>query len=97
MTLQLGTLVTALNELVQTALLPGSCTVTLLRVLSRTYTILSTLVKHVSVGPAPCSRLVCPVERHSQLLSHLSTSRCVPVRVVCFLLASRSWWVGVCE
>ncbi|KAM9352409.1 Fanconi anemia group I protein [Symphorus nematophorus] len=45
-TLQLGTLLTALNELVQTALLPGTCTVTLLRELTRTYTILTTLVKY---------------------------------------------------
>ncbi|MEQ2255795.1 hypothetical protein ILYODFUR_017649 [Ilyodon furcidens] len=45
-TLQLGTLLTALNELVQTALLPGNVTVTLLRELSRTYTILTTLVKY---------------------------------------------------
>uniref|UniRef100_A0AAQ5YBY8 FA complementation group I n=1 Tax=Amphiprion ocellaris TaxID=80972 RepID=A0AAQ5YBY8_AMPOC len=45
-TVQLGTLLTALNELVQTALLPGTCTITLLRELSRTYTILTTLVKY---------------------------------------------------
>ncbi|KAM6961339.1 Fanconi anemia group I protein [Aplochiton taeniatus] len=45
-TLQLGTLLTALNELVQTALLPGMATDTLLRELSRTYTILTTLVKY---------------------------------------------------
>uniref|UniRef100_A0A668APJ8 FA complementation group I n=1 Tax=Myripristis murdjan TaxID=586833 RepID=A0A668APJ8_9TELE len=45
-TLQLGTLLTALNELVQTALLPGTCTDTLLRELTRTYTILTTLVKY---------------------------------------------------
>ncbi|XP_068579054.1 Fanconi anemia group I protein [Cebidichthys violaceus] len=45
-TLQLGTLLTALNELVQTALLPGTCTITLLRELSRTYTTLTTLVKY---------------------------------------------------
>uniref|UniRef100_A0A3P8SIS2 FA complementation group I n=1 Tax=Amphiprion percula TaxID=161767 RepID=A0A3P8SIS2_AMPPE len=45
-TVQLGTLLTALNELVQTALLPGTCTITLLRQLSRTYTILTTLVKY---------------------------------------------------
>ncbi|XP_042351654.1 Fanconi anemia group I protein [Plectropomus leopardus] len=45
-TLQLGTLLTALNELVQTALLPGTCTITLLRELSRTYTILTTLAKY---------------------------------------------------
>lgn len=51
MTLQLGTLLTALNELVQTALLPGTCTITLLRELSRTYTILTTLVKYVRICP----------------------------------------------
>lgn len=48
-TLQLGTLLTALNELIQTALLPGTCTITLLRELSRTYTILTTLVKYVCI------------------------------------------------
>lgn len=48
-TLQLGTLLTALNELVQTALLPGPSTLTLLREMSRTYTILTTLVKYVSL------------------------------------------------
>lgn len=46
LTLQLGTLLTGLNELVQTALLPGPATDTLLRELSRTYTILTTLVKY---------------------------------------------------
>ncbi|XP_068458820.1 Fanconi anemia group I protein isoform X2 [Clinocottus analis] len=45
-TLQLGTLLTALNELVQTALLPGTCIITLLKELSRTYTTLTTLVKY---------------------------------------------------
>nr|XP_057931485.1 Fanconi anemia group I protein isoform X2 [Doryrhamphus excisus] len=45
-TLQLGTLLTALNELVQTTLQLGTCTLTLLRELSRTYTILTTLVKY---------------------------------------------------
>lgn len=50
-TLQLGTLLTALNELVQTALLSGTCTITLLRELRRTYTILTTLVKYVRNCP----------------------------------------------
>ena len=50
-TLQLGTLLTALNELVQAALLPGTCTITLLRELRRTYTILTTLVKYVRICP----------------------------------------------
>ncbi|KAK7891742.1 hypothetical protein WMY93_023705 [Mugilogobius chulae] len=45
-TLQLGTLLTALNELVQTSLPPGTCTITLLRAMGRTYTILTTLVKY---------------------------------------------------
>nr|XP_055048515.1 Fanconi anemia group I protein [Misgurnus anguillicaudatus]XP_055048516.1 Fanconi anemia group I protein [Misgurnus anguillicaudatus] len=45
-TIQLGTLLTALHELVQTALLPGPCTDTLMRELSRTYGILTTLTKY---------------------------------------------------
>uniref|UniRef100_A0A671Y700 FA complementation group I n=1 Tax=Sparus aurata TaxID=8175 RepID=A0A671Y700_SPAAU len=49
-TLQLGTLLTALNELVQTSLLPGNCTITLLRELTRTYNILTTLVKYVKLS-----------------------------------------------
>lgn len=53
-TLQLGTLLTALNELVQTALQLGTCTIALLKVLSRTYTILTTLVKYVSICFAYC-------------------------------------------
>ncbi|XP_030646039.1 Fanconi anemia group I protein [Chanos chanos] len=43
---QLGTLLTALNELVQTALPPGVCTDTLLKELGSTYSILTTLVKY---------------------------------------------------
>lgn len=50
-TLQMGTLLTALNELVQTALPPGPCTITLLRTLGHTYTILTTLIKYVSSTP----------------------------------------------
>lgn len=46
--IQLGTLLTALHELVQTALPPGPCTDTLMRELSRTYSILTTLTKYVS-------------------------------------------------
>lgn len=51
-TLQLGTLLTALNELVQTALPPGACTDALLRELSRTYSILTTLIKYVRATPS---------------------------------------------
>uniref|UniRef100_A0A6Q2XI32 FA complementation group I n=1 Tax=Esox lucius TaxID=8010 RepID=A0A6Q2XI32_ESOLU len=50
LTLQLGALLTALNELVQTALPPGVCTNTLLGELSRTYTTLTTLVKYVKLS-----------------------------------------------
>lgn len=48
-TIQLGTLLTALHELVQTALPTGACTDTLMRELSRTYSILTTLTKYVSL------------------------------------------------
>uniref|UniRef100_A0A674K6Q8 FA complementation group I n=1 Tax=Terrapene triunguis TaxID=2587831 RepID=A0A674K6Q8_9SAUR len=44
--LQLGTLLTAYHELVQTALPAGSCVDTLLRSLNKTYTILTSLIKH---------------------------------------------------
>ncbi|KAM9854975.1 Fanconi anemia group I protein [Aulostomus maculatus] len=55
-TLELGTLLTAVIELVQTALPPGTCTITLLRELSRTYTILTTLVKYyIQVCAANCA------------------------------------------
>uniref|UniRef100_A0A665VLZ7 FA complementation group I n=1 Tax=Echeneis naucrates TaxID=173247 RepID=A0A665VLZ7_ECHNA len=56
--LQLGTLLTALNELVQTALLPGICTITLLRALRRTYTTLTTLVKYVRLSALGSLRIV---------------------------------------
>ncbi|XP_039521915.1 Fanconi anemia group I protein isoform X3 [Pimephales promelas] len=45
-TVQLGTLVTALHELVQTALPTGPCTDTLMRELSRTYNFLTTFTKY---------------------------------------------------
>lgn len=48
-TIQLGKLLTALHELVQTSLPSGPCTVTLLKELSRTYAILTTLVKYVRI------------------------------------------------
>ncbi|XP_031443590.1 Fanconi anemia group I protein [Phasianus colchicus] len=44
--LQLGTLLTVFHELVQTALPAGSCVDSLLRSLSKTYTILTSLIKH---------------------------------------------------
>uniref|UniRef100_A0A8B9P5G2 FA complementation group I n=1 Tax=Apteryx owenii TaxID=8824 RepID=A0A8B9P5G2_APTOW len=48
--LQLGTLLTAYHELVQTALPAGSCVDMLLRSLSKTYAILTSLIKHQIVG-----------------------------------------------
>lgn len=52
-TLQLGTLVTALSELVQTPLMLGTSSVTLLRALTRTYGTLTTLAKHVGFSARP--------------------------------------------
>lgn len=52
-TLQLGTLVTALSELVQTPLVLGTASVTLLRALTRTYSTLTTLAKHVGSERPP--------------------------------------------
>uniref|UniRef100_A0A3B4V0H7 FA complementation group I n=1 Tax=Seriola dumerili TaxID=41447 RepID=A0A3B4V0H7_SERDU len=73
--LQLGTLLTALNELVQTSLLSGTCTITLLRVLRRTYTILTTLVKYyIQVCATQHSTLPTRFEKLVKLSgSHLTT------------------------
>lgn len=73
--LQLGTLLTALNELVQTALPSGNCTITLLRVLRRTYTILTTLVKYyIQVCATQHSTLPTRFEKLVKLSgSHLTT------------------------
>lgn len=48
--LQLGTLLTFFHELVQTALPSGSCVDALLKALCRMYTVLTALVRYVSVG-----------------------------------------------
>ncbi|XP_041650949.1 Fanconi anemia group I protein [Cheilinus undulatus] len=76
-TLQLGTLLTALNELVQTALLPGTCTITLLRELSRTYTILTTLVKyHIQVFASLHGALPSRFEKLVKLSGSHLTPQC---------------------
>ncbi|XP_032379362.1 Fanconi anemia group I protein isoform X1 [Etheostoma spectabile] len=76
-TLQLGTLLTALNELVQTALLPGTCTITLLRELSRTYTILTTLVKYyIQVCSSQHSALPARFEKLVKLSGSHLTPQC---------------------
>ncbi|CAL8359654.1 unnamed protein product [Lota lota] len=77
MTLQLGTLLTALNELVQTALLPGGCTDTLLRALSRTYTALTTLVKyHIQVCTSQPGALPTRFEKLVKLSGSHLTPQC---------------------
>lgn len=92
-TLQLGTLLTALNELIQTALLPGTCTITLLRELSRTYAILTTLVKYVCICPycdlGVTVQFVPSVTIFSMFC--FSTSRCAPASIVHCQLALRNW------
>ncbi|XP_034032707.1 Fanconi anemia group I protein isoform X2 [Thalassophryne amazonica] len=76
-TLQLGSLVTALNELVQTALLPGPCTDTLLRELSRTYTILTTLVKYyIQLCPNQHGTLPARFEKLVKLSGSHLTPQC---------------------
>ncbi|CAL1595500.1 unnamed protein product [Knipowitschia caucasica] len=73
-TLQLGTLLNALIELVQTSLTPGTWTITLLRAMSRTYTILTTQVKYyIHV----CSNHGTLPPRFEKLVK-LSGSRCTP-------------------
>lgn len=47
--MQLGTLLTFFHELVQTALPSGSCVDTLLKDLCKMYTILTALVRYVSI------------------------------------------------
>lgn len=53
-TLQLGMLLTALSELVQTPLMLGTSSVTLLRGLTRAYGTLTTLAKHVGSELPAC-------------------------------------------
>uniref|UniRef100_A0A673MCR5 FA complementation group I n=1 Tax=Sinocyclocheilus rhinocerous TaxID=307959 RepID=A0A673MCR5_9TELE len=67
-TIQLGTLLTALHELVQTALPTGPCTDTLMRELSRTYSILTTLTKYVSLLLIYDSNVI--YNRHFSLLCY---------------------------
>uniref|UniRef100_A0A4W4HBM7 FA complementation group I n=1 Tax=Electrophorus electricus TaxID=8005 RepID=A0A4W4HBM7_ELEEL len=76
-TLQLGTLVTALNELVQTALPPGACSDSLLRELSRTYTVLTTLIKYyIQVRAAHLGQLPARLEKLVKLSGSHLTPQC---------------------
>ncbi|KAK3558477.1 hypothetical protein QTP86_018127 [Hemibagrus guttatus] len=76
-TLQLGTLLTALNELVQTALPPGACTDALLRELSRTYAILTTLTKYyIQLCVAHPGQLPARLEKLVKLSGSHLTPQC---------------------
>ncbi|KAL6474155.1 hypothetical protein MHYP_G00177160 [Metynnis hypsauchen] len=76
-TLQLGTLLTALNELVQTALPTGACTDTLLRELSRTYAILTTLIKYyIQVCATHHGQLPARLEKLVKLSGSHLTPQC---------------------
>ncbi|XP_053541973.1 Fanconi anemia group I protein isoform X2 [Ictalurus punctatus] len=76
-TLQLGTLLTALNELVQTALPPGACTDALLRELSRTYGILTTLIKYyIQLCVAHPGQLPARLEKLVKLSGSHLTPQC---------------------
>ncbi|KAF7702205.1 Fanconi anemia group I protein isoform X2 [Silurus meridionalis] len=77
LTLQLGTLLTALNELVQTALPPGACTDALLRELSRTYAILTTLIKYyIQLCVAHPGQLPARLEKLVKLSGSHLTPQC---------------------
>ncbi|XP_076122446.1 Fanconi anemia group I protein [Alosa pseudoharengus] len=69
-TLQLGTMLTALHELLQTALPPGVCSDTLLRDLSRTYGLLTALLKYYIQ--------LCQVPSRLEKLVKLSGSHLTP-------------------
>ncbi|KAK2834377.1 hypothetical protein Q7C36_015078 [Tachysurus vachellii] len=76
-TLQLGTLLTALNELVQTALPSGACTDALLRELSRTYAILTTLIKYyIQLCGAHPGQLPARLEKLVKLSGSHLTPQC---------------------
>lgn len=95
--LQLGKLLTGLHELVQTSLPQGSSIVAVLRVLTRTYNILTTLAKYVRACPLShdCLNLdfrMC-VKLFPPTFSLTSTSRYVRTSRVRSRHASRNWWV----
>ncbi|KAI1904108.1 hypothetical protein AGOR_G00002290 [Albula goreensis] len=76
-TLQMGTLLTALNELLQTALPPGPCTDTLLRTLGHTYTILTTLAKYyIQRSSTQSSGLPARMEKLVKLSGSHLTPQC---------------------
>ncbi|XP_048014628.1 Fanconi anemia group I protein [Megalobrama amblycephala] len=76
-TVQLGTLLTALHELVQTALPTGPCTDTLMRELSRTYSILTTLTKYyIQLCATQPGQLPARVEKLVKLSGSHLTPQC---------------------
>ncbi|XP_012688024.2 Fanconi anemia group I protein [Clupea harengus] len=76
-TLQLGTLLTALHELLQSALPPGACTDTLLRDLSRTYGLLTSLLKYyIQLCASHQSQLPSRLEKLVKLSGSHLTPQC---------------------
>ncbi|NWW77491.1 FANCI protein, partial [Climacteris rufus] len=73
--LQLGTLLTVYHELVQTALPSGSCVDTLLRSLSKTYAILTSLIKYYIQA---CRSTSNPIPGRLEKLVKLSGSHLTP-------------------
>lgn len=66
--IQLGTLLTFFHELVQTALPSGSCVETLLKDLCKMYTILTALVRYVSIGEPVITPILPHLAGHYPLL-----------------------------
>lgn len=62
--MQLGTLLTAFHELMQTALPSGSCVDTLLKDLCKMYTILTALVRYVSIRGRTGTTSTAPSQEH---------------------------------
>ncbi|KAM4677003.1 Fanconi anemia group I protein [Discoglossus pictus] len=75
--LQLGTLLTACHELVQTALPTGSCTDTLLKELAKVYTILTSVIKYyLQVCNAHLGQIPARLEKLVKLSGSHLTPQC---------------------
>uniref|UniRef100_A0A4X2KHM0 FA complementation group I n=1 Tax=Vombatus ursinus TaxID=29139 RepID=A0A4X2KHM0_VOMUR len=94
--LQLGTLLTAFHELVQTALPSGSCVDSLLRNLSKIYTILTALVKYARVlrETKPIPNLIFAIEQYEKFLIHLSKKSKVNLMQYMKLSTSRDFRIN---
>ncbi|KAG2471095.1 FANCI protein, partial [Polypterus senegalus] len=94
--LQLGTLLTVLHELVQTALPPGSCVDTLLREISKLYTILTSLVKYAKMlrETRAIPNLIFSIEQYEKFLIHLSKKSKVNLMQYMKLSTSRDFRIN---